>query len=308
MYTSRDQSICWHGIQTCSKTLLLLAMLNLESSYAGARTICNRVRGMMAKLTRPNVIVISILVLFLTFILLLYTLRFAFNRRGIKTVINILCFGDSLTAGSYTLWSERIPVSKRHPYSIALQKHFDVRDRTVEGETGKAEINGRRIYKVHTAGIPGERAVDEMLRRLKEHLRNSTISYHWVVILGGTNDLRKYFNDPSLMEDYTSIFKALVKLHETVAKSGGRTVAVTIPDRECIGAGTCDNIKKLQYQINEHLRDYALQNKDKVILADLAKEIVLPRDSELFSDWVHLNPRGYNKMADVIYTAMKDYV
>ena len=195
---------------------------------------------------------------------------------------------------------------KRHPYSIALQKHLDVRDRTVQGETGK-EIN-RLIYKVHTAGIPGERAVDEMYRRLRKHLRSSTISYDWVVILGGTNDLRKYLDDPSSMEDYTSIFNALVKLHETVSKSGGRTVAVTIPDRECIGAGTCENIKKLQYQINEHLRDYVLQNKGKVILADLAKEVVLPRDSDLFSDWVHFNPQGYDKMADVIYSAMKDYV
>ena len=282
-------------------------MLNLESSYDGVRTVCNRVRGMMAKPTRPNVIVISILVLSLMFISLLYTLRFTFNRTRTKTVINILCFGDSLTAGLYKPRIGRTPVWERHPYPIALQKHFDVRDRTVEGETGK-ETNGRRIYKVHTAGNPGERAVDEMLRSLKEHLRNSTISYDWVVILGGTNDLQKYFNKPFFMKDYTSIFNALVKLHETVAKSGGRTVAVTIPVRECIGAGTCDNIKKLQYQINEHLRDYALLNNNKVILADLAKEVVLPRDSELFSDRVHFNPQGYDKMAGVIYSAMKDYV
>lgn len=260
----------------------------------------------MAKLARPNVIAISILLLFLMFISLLYTLRFAFNRTRTNTVINILCFGDSLTAGSYDHRSEMTSAPKRHPYSIALQKHLDVRDRTVQGETGK-EIN-RLIYKVHTAGIPGERAVDEMYRRLRKHLRSSTISYDWVVILGGTNDLRKYLDDPSSMEDYTSIFNALVKLHETVSKSGGRTVAVTIPDRECIGAGTCENIKKLQYQINERLRDYVLQNKGKVILADLAKEVVLPRDSDLFSDWVHFNPQGYDKMADVIYSAMKDYV
>lgn len=256
---------------------------------------------MWTKRVHPRPYAVVSVFLLILLMLVLYTLRLALNRAKTKRVINILCFGDSLTAGSFDVASEKTSTPKRHPYSIALKKYFDEHVPAKNGE------DVRPMYEVHTAGIPGERAVDQMRPRLKKRLRSSAIKYDWVIILGGTNDLRKYLNSSST-GDFTSIFNALLELHEIAHKLGGRTVAVTIPDRECRVAGTCLHLKKMQYQINEHLRDFAFQNKGDVVLADLAKEVVFSRDGKLFIDWVHFTPQGYDKMAEVIYKSMKEYV
>ena len=232
---------------------------------------------------------------------ILYAVRLALKRSRTEKVIRILCFGDSLTAGSMRR-GNRI---ERHPYSMQLQQHFDFHDQTVlEGTTVLP------IFEVHSAGKPGERVVDQMLPRLKQILQGTRTKYSWVIILGGTNDLRKYREDISLSStgDYRSIFHALVKIHEMTHKYGARTVAVTIPDRECITSGTCASLTKTQNKINELLRDFAARNTEKVILADLAREVFLPRDKNLWNDPVHFNARGYGKMGDVIYNSMKEYV
>lgn len=185
---------------------------------------------------------------------------------------------------------------------MRLQQLFDFHDHTVLGGSI------RPIFEVHNAGIPGERAVDQMFPRLKQILQGARKKYSWVIILGGTNDLRKYLKDISSIGDYGLIFRALLKLHNVTHKYGARTVALTIPDRECMASGTCYYLKKMQSKINDLLRDFASQNTDNIVLADLASEIFRPRDESLWSDHTHLNERGYDKMADVIYDSMKEHV
>ena len=219
--------------------------------------------------------------------------RIVLNRTRTEEVVSILCFGDSLTAGSMT------NSPKHHPYSTTLQERFDIQTYKRSGAI--------LIFEVHNAGIPGERAVDQMLPRLNQILRNTKTKYSWVIILGGTNDLGKY-RDSSAMGDYTTIFHALVELHNMTHKYGARSVAVTIPDRECIGAGTCYYLKKTQYKVNELLRGFVTLNKERVILADLASLITLPRDKTLWSDFVHFTPTGYDKMAHIIFSSMRDFV
>ena len=241
-------------------------------------------------------VLLVILVCFISF-----ALR-SLKRSRTENVIRILCFGDSLTAGTLNRQLEQTKSSKtRHPYSLTLQQRFDFHDHTVLGGAI------RPIFEVHNAGVPGERVVDQMLPRLRQILQDARTGYSWVIILGGTNDLRNYRN-MSLLGDYKSIFHALTNLHNIGHNYGARTVAVTIPDRECIGTGTCYYLKKAQYKINELLRDFAAKNTGKVILADLASEIFLPRDASLWNDWVHLTAKGYDKMADIIYNSMSEHV
>ena len=229
--------------------------------------------------------------------LILFALR-SLKRPTTEKVIRILCFGDSLTAGTLNIqYEETKPPKIRHPYSMKLQQRFDFHDHTVLGKTIKP------IFEVHNAGIPGERAVDQMLPRLRQILQDARTEYSWVIILGGTNDLRSYRNI-SVLGDYMSIFHALTKLHNTSHEYGARTVVVTIPDRVCIDTVTCYYLKKAQYKINELLRDFAAKNTGKVILADLASEIFLPRNESLWADGVHFNATGYDKMADIIYNSM----
>ncbi|KAJ7383658.1 hypothetical protein OS493_026844 [Desmophyllum pertusum] len=229
---------------------------------------------------------------------ILYALQFALKPTRTERVIRILCFGDSLTTGSGS-------DNKDHPYSTKLQEYFDVHDQTVQG------ASVRPIFEVHNAGMPGERAKDEMLPRLNQILRGTRLQYNWVIILGGTNDMRKYYENISLqfdIDDSRSIFHALVELHNTTHAFGARSVAVSIPDRECKGSGTCSNLKETLQKINELLRDFTSHNKEKVILADLASEVSLPRDKKLWSDQLHFTQQGYEKMANVIYNSMKEHV
>ena len=211
-------------------------------------------------------------------------------------VIRILCFGDSLTSGFSTTTVEL------HPYSTRLQECFDSNNSTMLG----ASLS-RPIFEVHNAGMPGERAKDQMSPRLSQILQRTIVKYGWVIIPAGTNDIRNSRKNTSL-SDTRAIFSALVKLHNISHTFGAKTVAVSIPDRECEGAGACANLKATQREINALLRDFTSRNKEKVILADLASEIFLPRDKGLWSDSLHFTKEGYTKMANIIYSSMKDHV
>lgn len=248
--------------------------------------VCNKRRPLVAfGLVFFAIVLISIL----------YRVRFGFKHPKTEQVIRILCFGDSLTAGSTGIRR------KRHPYSITLQQHLDFHHHTLLGR------NILPIFEVHNAGIPGERVVDQMFPRLKKILQDARTKYTWVIILGGTNDLSKYRNSSS-MGDYKSIFYALVKLHNMAHSYGARTVAITIPDRECMGSGGCYYLNRTQSKVNDLLRDFAAQNTNKVALVDLANEILLPRDERLWGDYVHFNEGGYHKMADAIYSSIKEHI
>ncbi|XP_020622275.1 uncharacterized protein LOC110059900 [Orbicella faveolata] len=211
-------------------------------------------------------------------------------------VIRILCFGDSLTSGFSTTTMEL------HPYSKRLQECFDSNNRTMLGASLP-----RPIFEIHNAGMPGERAKDQMFPRLNQILQRAIVKYSWVIILAGTNDMRNSRKDSSLSGS-RAIFSALVKLHNISHTFGAKTVAVSIPDRECERSGTCPNLKETHKKINALLRDFTSRNKEKVILADLASEIFLPRDKRLWSDSLHFTKEGYTKMANIIYSSMKDQV
>ena len=211
-------------------------------------------------------------------------------------VIRLLCFGDSLTSGFSTTTVEL------HPYSTRLQECFDSYSRTLLGTSMP-----RPIFEVHNAGMPGERAKDQMFPRLNQILQRAIVKYSWVIILAGTNDMRISRKNSSL-SDSTAIFSALVKLHNISHTFGAKTVAVSIPDRECEGSNACSNLKETHKRINALLRDFTSRNKEKVILADLASHMFLPRDNRLWSDSLHFTKEGYAKMANIIYNSIKDHV
>ena len=226
---------------------------------------------------------------------ILYALRNLLREtRPEIATISILCFGDSLTAGSMDT------SYKHHPYSTKLQEYLNVRDRRMPDETVKP------VFKVFPAGLPSERAKP----RLKQLLQDLKITYYRVIIHGGTNDLKKYEENSSFdFYDELYIFNALVKLHNISHTFGARSVAVSIPEVECEISETCPNFKKARNKINELLRSFVVRNNKNMILADLANEIMYrPRDQNLWSGPVHFSAQGYDKMANVIYRSMKDHV
>lgn len=215
--------------------------------------------------------------------------------------INIICFGDSLTEGSTVLNGDFY----FHPYSNKLQKLLNHN----YGNISK-RAKEKSIYKVYNEGISGERVIGEMTSRLprilKKHSRSPT--YNWVIILGGTNDLRVAERSGNY-EMKHRIFEAIVSLHRVSHRYGAKTVVVTIPARKCELRAKCLKVKLARLYINKYLRDYAKQlGVKKVVVTDLARKMPVQKMMKYWADEVHFTPDGYDKMAVIIHETLKEYL
>lgn len=214
-----------------------------------------------------------------------------------RTVVRILCFGDSLTFG--------LTNSVPHPYSEKLQEYL----RFNEGK--------HRHVELYNAGRAGEKVQQEMPLRLTNILQGSTGKYNWVIILGGTNDLmsmQSIWEPSQSQKDELAIFNAIVQLHKVSHRAGAKTVAMTIPALQCEKSGATSGrfglstIMEVRLKVNERIRKLAANSAGKVVLADLDKQMLLPRNQLLCSDGIHLTPSAYDRMAAIIYYAIKDWV
>lgn len=224
---------------------------------------------------------------------------FVSRRAKQRTVVQILCFGDSLTFGM----TSGLP----HPYTTKLQECFNLRDHKRPG-------NHLLLHHVelYNAGRSGEKVRYEMLPRLREILQGTT-KYKWVIILGGTNDLfgmKSIWAENNKIKDELSIFNAIVRLHRTAHKMGAKTVAMTIPALQCEvdRKRRISIIMEVRLKINEMIRNFVKHSAGKMLLADLDKKMPLSRDQMLCGDGVHLTASAYDKMAEIIYDLIKEYV
>lgn len=218
----------------------------------------------------------------------------AFNKSHMK----ILCFGDSLTVGH----TGRYINGKvfYNPYSQSLK--------ILLNEKGLSK-NFAGKFVVHNKGVNGEQVQLSMENRLSKILKD--FDYDWVIILGGTNDLRVRLENPSAIQENDDIlyqknlFDALRNLHRIVHQNGGQTVAVTIPGRLCERNSRCLKIKNIRLRINELIRELASKSKGSIVLADLDRYMPMMNNSHKYwGDEVHFNPKGYDKMGALIYNSL----
>ena len=213
---------------------------------------------------------------------------------------NVLCFGDSLTSGFYNHGKGK------HPYSIKLNELLNPQ--------------GSHHYNVETRGVVGEMVHGSMTKRLPKILDEDT-HFDWVLILGGTNDVAhvKNFGDD---QDFTrqligvwspKIVKDIEKLHEIARSYGSRTVLMTIPETAYELWSEFRSIRNMRLSVNAALRKYATEVRDTTVLCDLAYK--LPRSTlsqemqKLYwNDHIHLNPFGYDKMAEIILQCIQPYL
>ena len=99
-------------------------------------------------------------------------------------------------------------------------------------------------------------------------------------------------------------------MHEIARKHNSKSVAVTIPEVYCETQDTCEDAKQLRERVNNNIRNYAFQNRDRVVLVDLADMLQrsnLQKDmvAQFFEGGLHLKPRGYERMAIIIYEGLK---
>ena len=206
------------------------------------------------------------------------------SAAGEPRVIRILAFGDSLTEGWYRNGT------RFHPYTSRLLELLS----PIENTT----------FEVNNHGVSGEttRAMTPRLARvLAQH-----DPYDLTIILGGTNDMGMF------SETGDPLFQRIKCLHENVLHHNARTktVVVTVPETGYEIFSGYAKLKEKRLHVNESLRLFALECKERVILSDLSKR--LPRASlstedldKFWDDGLHFTAEGYNKMADIIFEDIK---
>lgn len=200
--------------------------------------------------------------------------------------IRILCFGDSLTAG----------VKKKgdhlHPYSKTLKKLFD--------KHLSRKRSSKPSVRIQTEGIPGERAHGGMKKRLYG-LMNSNVTYDWVIILAGTNDLSFILKKPAIAPNITAVLEALIQLHDLSHAFLARTIAISIPPRQCEKNSQCKSYTENRHYLNNELRVYSKARKGKTFYVDIEKEM---STDKYWSDERHFTDLGYDRIANIIFDTL----
>lgn len=218
------------------------------------------------------------------------------NTLRSSNIYAILAIGDSLTEGLYS-W----PKSKKfYPYTTRLQALLSKTFHHVE---------------VTNAGISGNRVKDIRLR-LRKQLK--TKQYKLVLILAGTNDyiymVKKTRRNVADFKHFThsvrQIANDIEELHNICHKERIRTAVINIPPIQLENQARI--FPRYRSFINSSLKQYAETHRNMTVFIDLAASIQKKSSGEnemkLWDDNVHFTPYGYDKMADIIYDAIRDHL
>lgn len=152
-------------------------------------------------------------------------------------------------------------------------------------------------HSIDIYGVNGE-TTTKMRERLPRILQKNF--YTHAIILGGTND----FLDSTSEQTGDIILENLTELRKMALKSGIKKVfVVTLPELE--SEHTFLKLKKDKDCVNSTLKE---RFPDTTI--DLASELppmsLSPEErDEYWDDSVHLTPKGYDKMGEIIFNFIK---
>lgn len=192
--------------------------------------------------------------------------------------MRIVCFGDSLTEGYQSACVG--PGLGVTPYGGFLQERL--------GECGRVLVRG----------VCGETTQDMRQRYAVDVL---ALSPHYVVILGGTNDLGWGLSPQS-------VFDNLVWMYAEAQSNGILPVGVTIPSLGGLAQGDYGDSPYLQAirarkAVNQSLTEYC--ESKQIALVDLFTATCDAQYQELapqFSeDGLHLTTLGYRTLADLLW-------
>jgi lysophospholipase L1-like esterase len=189
--------------------------------------------------------------------------------------VDILCFGDSLTAGSPG-YDPMFGGNPQFQYGYWM--------------TEKAKSLGWTKLQFDNHGIPGDLAAS-MLNRLERALGGK--SYSVTVLLAGSNDL-------GWGNSVETVYASLHRLWTKVISREIPLVCCTIPP---IGS-VYPPLQNAQREINEKIRDFASATEG-AICADLYGGLSTP-DSLLENvfdsgDGLHLSLEGYRRVGTIVW-------
>ena len=188
--------------------------------------------------------------------------------------INILCIGDSHTAGFPLfdpLYGGDPRSSYEYWYNTLLSKQF-------------SNIS----FVIHNKGICGQ-VSGEVLRRLNNALE--TFNYDLIILWAGANDIAIGYSVKRIWEN-------LWQAYEISVKKSKALMLVTIPPMNWPGIDPKIN------QLNEKIRNNS--NSDTYMYTDAYAALVLENEDVLnpiydAGDGVHLSIDGYEQIGKVIF-------
>lgn len=192
-----------------------------------------------------------------------------------KDFFDILCFGDSLTAGS-----------PGYDPAFGGNRHFQYGHWMLE----RAHAQGWKNLRFQNHGMPGDLA-SLMARRLERVL--NLYRFDASVILAGTNDL-------GMGSSVLFVFESLQELWNLCISRDLPVVSCTIPP---IGS-VYPPLQRAQEQLNTLVRDYCKEH-NRMICVDLFAELATP-DGLLYTsydsgDGLHLSMDGYRKIGEAVW-------
>ncbi|CAB4018359.1 Hypothetical predicted protein [Paramuricea clavata] len=216
---------------------------------------------------------------------------------------NILAFGDSITKG----FIKFKPVETYHPYSRSLMKTLNrVHSKDV-------------VFVVENHGLNGDRAIGTAQERLRAAL--SKKQYEWVIILMGTNDLIRYFKHHDFKKLFENdsvfldkLFENIKKFCEMALRTNAMVILGTITAWQCEEqTPSCDPLMANREALNAKIRNFGMDTKELLILADFDKELQYKTMSkekrkQYWQDDVHFTETGYEAMAKLVYKKMLPYL
>ena len=192
----------------------------------------------------------------------------------------ILCYGDSLTAG--TSGMSTYPYG---PYLEAMLTNVDVKWIGLPGWTADNMFRNRDNEKI------GLRAT--LQRYSQQHPSNEYARYpvSLVILLAGTNDLGFGFDAEEISDN-------LYKMHETCYESDvPHTIAVAIPPSayQIMDESAAQLVKA----VNENLRAYCAKHPDRTTFVDFPFGYERG-GANWYSDGLHFSERGYQVLGEYL--------
>ena len=204
--------------------------------------------------------------------------------------VRILCFGDSLTAGSIDMDGS----GGLFPYATHLKAALEEQAPESTWQVGHLGMPGWTAEQmVQTADDP----VRGLRHRLKQ-VQNPSLSL--VVILAGTNDLGYWYESP--VEDAAAgILQSITALHIMAHERNVASLAVGIPTSR--SQQQVSPLRELRLRVNERLGEWAeASSASRASYTPFPSSVVPdpqinPKEDEFWSeDGLHLTAKGYAAM------------
>lgn len=157
------------------------------------------------------------------------------------------------------------------------------------------------LPQVTAMGVSGERVAPTMKNRLALTLHSASKSglhYAVVILLGGINDLGCKTHTATVLDGLTHMIREAVA-HRT------KVLLLTLLGTQAFNTRQDEPRIHLNRRIRL-LADHA-EFGDSVTILDMETELPFEASERagLYDDGLHLNPKGYDVMGEVIYTALR---